>query len=98
CNALSKICGHHRNVPMLTAYLGKCVAIRLIGKVADGISTKQREGILLRQIVPELLEPDGGLTVSPTPQDINHLAERQNGLAFSGAQTTFNDPSDMSLE
>ncbi len=53
------------------------------------VGAEQLEGVALRQIVPDLLEPERRLTVAPAPQHVDHLAVDADPLAVQVGQHRF---------
>ena len=65
---------------MLLANLQEGVAVFCTIKTGQGIGTTKGKGLGLGQVVPQLLETQGGVLVSLSPQQAYHLAEGNDPL------------------
>src|SRR4051812_32173586 len=64
----------------------------------EAIATQQGERQCLRKLVPEFLESQSGLFLSPLPKDVDHLAEGADCLAGEPCCDLFDQNSDGLLE
>jgi hypothetical protein len=67
--------------------------MRFVAEASDWISATQGEGMGPSQIIPKLLEFDGGIRVSLGPEEGDHFSEGGHAriLAFGGSAGSRND-------
>src|SRR4051812_19297500 len=64
--------GEH--VAMRAADAPEAVGVSLLEEIAHGVGAQQRERVLRRELVPQLLERNGALDIALFEQHVDHLA------------------------